>query len=89
MGGAVARRGTLTELLYHPFLYSSSALAASLRDKLPQLNRMRILEWTAGALILGWGGIAYSILRISAFVPPQPPRIRHRFGGNCEMETCS
>ena len=89
-GGAVARRGTLTELLFHPFFNSSSAFAQrSLRDKLPQLNRMRILEWTAGALILGWGGIAYSILRISAFVPPQPPRMRHRFGGNCEMETCS
>jgi len=27
-GGAVARRGTLTELLFHPFLYSSSAFAS-------------------------------------------------------------
>jgi hypothetical protein len=71
------------------FFIALPPLPASLRDKLPQLNRMRILEWTAGALILGWGGIAYSILRISAFVPPQPPRMRHRFGGNYEMETCS
>jgi hypothetical protein len=71
------------------FFIALPPLPASLRDKLPQLNRMRILEWVAGALILGWGGVAYSILRVSAFVPPQPPRMRHRFGGNYEMETCS
>jgi hypothetical protein len=68
---------------------SSSAFTSAPTDQYPHPNLMRILEWTAGALILGWGGIAYSILRISAFVPPQPPHMRRRFRGNCEMETCS
>jgi hypothetical protein len=36
---------------------------------------MRALEWVATIVLLGWAGASYSLLRISARLTPQPPRL--------------
>lgn len=33
---------------------------------------MHVLEWIAAAAILGWAGVSYSLLRISARPTPKP-----------------
>jgi hypothetical protein len=36
---------------------------------------MRALEWVATTVLLGWAGLSYSLLRVSARLTPQPPRL--------------
>jgi hypothetical protein len=43
-------------------------------------------ELDGGGFILGWGGVAYSMLRIAALVPPAVLFRVAAFSSSCEVE---